>query len=650
MPLFHKETARSLAPYFCISAALLIVFVMLGYLQPQQVGDGSEYYGLFCAWDAAHRPWMTSMAYDVYERLYSSGSITGMVPRESLENRFPTLKIGSTADFNHFWLYSFLAFICSKAASLIGIKLQVHESFLMLHYLLLLGTSAISFLLFKWRGLSVVLLMTFVSPMLWFLDKVHTELFTYCLVLSSVICIYAKKYLPATLLLALASAQNPSFALVAFIPLFFRVVLQRKKPYSFIEVIVFVATVLTVLAHPVYYFLRLGVLTPQLLAGGASLGQNLSSFYIWIIDPDLGLLPNWPLGMCALLLALGIWGFRKNRVVENVDFAYGTFLLLYLCINLYAHSSTQNINSGATPGLARYATWYLPLAFPVLYKLSAFFSWQHKGLYLLLPAVAALTLFSVNTNYPSRPEAYTTPSRASLLIQTQLPWLYNPPEEVFIERYSGLGESVAAASLVGVLGPDCRKLLLMPGDGQKGVSSIGQCFFEAKKLNAYAKSLAANIDSPTYVSLNDADASNLAVELSSDIYKVGAGANGNFILGSGWSNPEDWGVWSQGSVATFVIPCGTKQRAIFDDGFSLSLKVRPFGKQYLKISGSGDILWQGDVDGSNVNFDVPAKNCANGLSELTVNISNPTSPFELGVSSDGRKLGVGIIEFQIKGR
>ena len=644
----NSNQIRRVLPYVFISLGLLVIFLILAKLPAQRVGDGMEYYALYYAWDTAHRPWMTSLAYDAYEKLYASHSISGMLPREWLENAFPALKLGTTSDFNHFWFYSFLAFICAKFFSFFGVHLQIQESFLCLHYVLIVITVSIAYKYFAWNGVIAALLIMFASPMLWFIDKVHTEFFTVCLVLSSTILIVSKRNLPAALFLALAATQNPSFAIIACIPLAYRVVVQRHEPYKIIDVIIITLTILLIILHPAYYFSRYGVVTPQFLAGGATLGGHLSSFYIWLIDPDLGLLPNWPLGVLALFVATFIWFSKKNRAIK-FDQSWLIYFLLYLVINFYVQSSTTNLNSGATPGLARYALWYLPLAFPLFTRIHGSLPWHSKLAYLFVPVFLAVLVYSLRSNDPRRPENYLEPSATSLFIQSKLPWLYNPPSEVFMERYSGLGEN--SHNVLAVIGPACNKLLIIPGTNRNVVASRSNCLLDVHKLSAYANSIALTISSPQYVSLNEQDRHKLALELRPAVYKVGTGRDGNYILGQGWSDLENWGIWSQNKVAGLRIPCDNGQFFSSKDKFILSLKLQPFNKQNLTILGNANVLWQGEIDGQskNISFDVPARNCIDGISNIEINISNPTSPYQLGQSLDKRKLGVGLLEFQIGG-
>ncbi|MFI4957438.1 MAG: hypothetical protein ACHQAX_09575 [Gammaproteobacteria bacterium] len=505
-----KTHLWKLSPYLVIALVVLIYFIFVAFKFPlHRVGDGMEYYGLYYAWDISHRPWMTPQAFEAYDQLVASNQIVGMLPGDFLKQAFPALQLGKTMDFNHFWFYSFLAFLCNKMAGLLGVHLQIHQSFLMLHCILLTTTTWISYNFFKWPGVFIVLLMTFLSPILWFTNKVHTEFFTYCLVLSAVMLIYSKKYIPSALFLAIASTQNISFALIAAIPLLYRVTLERKKPYTLADVMICSSIAILILAHPVYYFSRYGVVSPQFLAGGASLGGNLSTFYIWLIDPDLGLLPNWPIGLLALLSGSMLWLFNKQSRQSPINKAYLMFFVFYMLINFYAHSSTMNLNSGATPGLARYALWYLPLAFPPLYWMLNSINWRQKKFLLIMPLALFLAYFSLKSNNPKKHESYTTPTRLSYFIQSKTPWLYNPPEEVFLERYSGFGESAYALTIKIVTGPDCQKLLVFNDSTKENVTFPEKCHFDASKLRSFIDSKAFSNERSQYYYLTEKESNAL---------------------------------------------------------------------------------------------------------------------------------------------
>ena len=294
-------------PYLLIGLACALVFMLMARLPALRVGDGSEYYAMFYAWSEAWRPWTTAASHSAYDALLQSGTVEGLVPRDWFDQYFGALRIGATTDFNHFWFYSLLAALCQKLMLVVGVRLSPHASFMLLHALLVAVTLGVAWRHDRWRGVAVIVMLIVGSPIVWYLNKVHTEVFTVCLLLLAMLAMHRARYAAASLLLALVSTQNPSFALIAGIPWAYRVLLQWRQRYSGAELLMLAGAAVGVLVHPAYYYWRYHVATPQLLAGGADLGGNLSTFYIWIIDPDLGLLPNWPLGTVALLLGAVLW-------------------------------------------------------------------------------------------------------------------------------------------------------------------------------------------------------------------------------------------------------------------------------------------------------------------------------------------------------
>lgn len=648
----HAHTRQRALPYLLIALASALVFWLMSRLPAQRVGDGSEYYAMFYAWSAAWRPWTTAASHAAYDALLHSGTVGGLVTRDWFDTYFGALHIGATTDFNHFWFYSLLAVLCQKLLLLVGVHLAPHASFMLLHALLVAATFGLAWRHYRWHGLAVIAMLIFGSPVVWYLNKVHTEVFTVCLLLLAMMQMHRARYASASLLLALVSTQNPSFALIAGIPWAYRVLLQWRQRYSGAELLMLAGAAVAVLVHPAYYYWRYGVPTPQLLAGGADLGGNLSTFYIWIIDPDLGLLPNWPLGTVALLLAAVLW-LRRRAAADTAAGAAATvtevpasgqrawlqhlFVLLYLMINFYAQSSTTNLNSGATPGLARYALWYLPLALPLLLWLVARGPWRSPRGYAVGLLLLLLTVVSVVRYDPRRPEQYGGPSRLSYQLQYRLPGLYNPPPEVFMERYSGVGE---ARTFDLVVGPDCRKILLLGWVPTPGAIAPKKCLYDLEQLSAYRRALGQL--TPQYAYLSDAQAAAMRLRVAPQPYQVGTEGQGGFALGNGWSTPEPWGVWSDGKRAELYFPCAAQT-------FEVALQLTSYGGQQLTLKADGDTLWQGPVatTGTSVRIAIAPAQCQDGVARVIADIDHPTRPSDLGPSADRRRLGVGLIGFQL---
>lgn len=633
--------------YFWIALACIGIFAWLSTLPPQRVGDGMEYYAMFLAWQDTLRPWMTATSFASYQQLFESNSILGMLPANWLAESFPSLRLGPTADFNHFWFYSFLAALIGKFSHFIGFNVTAHEAFLVLHFLLINASLMVAYYLYGKRGVVVVILMTLFSPMLWFSDKVHTELFTYCLTLMGVMFVFSKRYLLGAFCIALAATQNPSFALIAFIPFLYRFTLQRHERFTIFEVLLVVGTAFAVLAHPAYYFLRFGVLTPQLLAGGATLGGNLSTFYIWIFDPDLGLLPNWPLGILLVVIAIALRTTSKRSDQCDSDKWYYVFVLFFCAVNFYAHSSTTNLNSGATPGLARYSLWYLPAFFSVVYYVTRNYPVRRALAYPLTALVLIIGFYTVVENNPKRHEQYSRPTWLSNAIQIKLPGLYTPPFEVFVERYSGLGEAINVANRRGVLGPDCHKLAVFAGEGRGAVTFPARCQMDVDKLTALANSLPISAVG-YFVNLDDAQYQQVLLAVEPIEYTIGASGSGNFVLSSGWYDLEPSGVWSRGNAAKLSLPCNSAQYYFDRKDVGVVLKLSGFGNQAIKITQNGETLFSGRIEApAEIPVAVKVDQCDTRALDLVIDIANPASPADSGLSNDSRKLGVAFSGFTL---
>lgn len=487
------------ALFLAVLTACATLFVLVGQMPAQRVGDGNEYYALFFAWTETQRPWMTQSAYEVFQAFFNSGEVSVLVPAESLQLQFARLQVNHTGDFNHFWFYSLLAAICSGLAHSLGIGLDTHDSFLVLHFLLLSGMLWVAFRHFGLTGLAVVLVMTFASPMVWFIDKVHTEFFTFCLATTAVVLFAARRNVASAVLLAMTSTQNPSFTVVAMVPLAWRALAEWKRPYTVFEVAGIATTALLVLVHPVYYFARLGVVTPQLALAGITKDNSVFISFIWLFDPDVGLLPNWPLG--TALLIVSVWALIAQLNTARLGWRYLSFASVYLLVSFYFQSLTGNLNSGATPGLARYATWYMPLLFPLVHQLFVF---ARQRIPVAVGLGLAIVLGGVYTAIDAAPRQfgkYVVPSMSSKFIQTRMPWLYDPPPEIFAERYSGIGEGIRRSTVRGVLGPDCRKLLVLPYPDRRDVTASEEC--QSKLDEAREAVLNVTDPKPVYLRLDD---------------------------------------------------------------------------------------------------------------------------------------------------
>jgi len=430
------------------SLVVLTPLLFLAALTPSgiSIGDGPEYYAMFFAWSECFRPWMTPPSFASYGEFVQSGGIRHLIAADTLHGAFPGLRIGEQSDFNHFWFYSFLAYIFGFGAK------APYQAFMILHAVVFSVTLGVAARLQGMSGVLAFVGITVASPIIWYFPIVHTEFVTHCAMCAAVMFVMARNPTGAALFVAAASTQNPVFAPIAVGLLAWRFCVTRD--YKRWELVGSVVTVLVLALHPVYYAARYGVITPQLLAGGANIGSGLTWAYIWILDPDVGLLPRWGVG--ALLLAAALLFGILRRIPVNIPLL--VFVLGYVTIVLFGASSTENVNSGGLPGPARYSLWLIPLFYPALVLVLT----QTATVRVAAAAVLLTYAFwAFPTDFKEdKILAYTRPSAASVFVQTYLSRLYEPHPEIFMERYSGYGEW--NADVVAVVGPDCHRILLRP--------------------------------------------------------------------------------------------------------------------------------------------------------------------------------------------
>ena len=535
-----------------ILVGILSLFALINANLPAvRVGDGSDYYAMQLAWQTNLKPFMTPESWQAYEALVQSGDIFGLMEMPVLRHINLPLQLGQTTDFTHFWFYSFLAFLVGLPFSLAGMPLGVHASFLLLHACLLSLTWIIAYRYYRWQGLAAIALLTFLSPVLWFLDKAHTELFTFCVTTSAVILFLKKRYLPSALFLSLAATQNISFAAISGLALIMGLYKHRDEKFSMADLPIVLLTVAFNLIFPLYTFFRLGVLSPQIPFGYIQLGSHLTSSYIWFVDPDIGLFPHWPLGLFVLI----VFGFLASRHLSNwkKHLPLILFVGMYFAASLAAQASTTNINAGGNPGISRYALWFMALFFPavVLWMDKAFSNRLIFALSLALILLGAW--FNISNYHPLVDHfAYIRPSRLSYWIQQRFPALYTPPAEIFAERYGGMGENIQHDGYLAVMGPDCRKLLIIDRDGEVVLGGEG-CNFEQDKLEQVVQRKAQSyqeLSLPAYTALTQAefDASRKALPINT-WFTLTQGSPAVEWLLSGWSYPESWGTWTAGEKA-----------------------------------------------------------------------------------------------------
>jgi hypothetical protein len=651
------STAMSSQRWFyllLILPAMLVVGFGLA-LPHVRVGDGSEYYAMYYAWRDHFRPYMDPGSAMSYGKAVEAGQIIGLVHFDRFREAFPYLVLGPTQDFNHFWLYSALAAVLGAVPGVAATPSDPTSAFVALHAVLITAAVFVAWRFFRLAGAVSVVLLCLGSPLLWFVNKAHTEFFTVCVCLIAVVFAMAGRMAWATFALALASTQNPSFAIPAVVGgliwLYQLKVKPRPMPYQ--DGIAIVLASVVAILHPLYYFSRYGKLSPQVFGSGTDFrAGNLLESYIWLLDPDVGLIPYFPIAIA--LLVGGAMALQRRKLV--LEPAGKLLLLVLLAINLVAHSVTSNVNSGGSYQVSRYALWYLPLLFPfAVASLRWIFPVDQAPARKRLAAVTALAIvwLVLNTQafFPGKPENYLEPSKVSLAVQRYLPWLYSPKLEILLERNAGTEGFPASTPIAAIVTANCRDVIVNSKVSSGPVLSkyCRNTVFDESLLNAKVRSLPAVDEWYGWRRVRLAKEDIKAIGTRFDTSTVLTAENGfRGVLRHGWSGIEPWGVWSDGGEAAIMLPIYAEQ---FPRGVKLALNVNAFVPPALKqqevkamVNGKPLASWRFDPASGVREETIELE--ADALSEaplrLMLRISSPTSPRSLAGSGDPRELGVGL--------
>jgi hypothetical protein len=393
--------------------------------RPRPIGDSGEYLAMALAIGSDLRP--------------------SLSPHEiaALSTRFPDLLTGRLDDdqfraadgrqeFPHFWLYSLLA------APFIGVaraaRINPLVGFAILNVLLLSGAA----LVVSRRASVFAAFMVLAGPILWWVDKAHTEVFTVAMLAIAMASVEAA---PEWSIVAfgLAAAQNPPIVVGVAIA---TLSLRRRgpggaRPWLWLAVGCGIAAL-----HPLYYFSRLGRMSGLALSIDRHV-PTLRELLTVLIDPNIGLFIHQPVFAIALITGIVIAVRRRAGLTRPAWCAAGL-----AAVFLFAFTQTVNVNSGGTPGPSRYGLWLLPLALPWL---------------AVVPARAqtalaiASTIYNVALFAPQRPEAYLQPTPLAAALWTRFPGLDNPVSEIFAERIAG-AEPPPQPPLAT---PNCEKVLII---------------------------------------------------------------------------------------------------------------------------------------------------------------------------------------------
>lgn len=428
------------------AAFLVLVTALISLANPRQVGDGREYVAQAFRMSRLAVPAVSEIEADridaEIDRVdpdYQTG-LGGVLHEQwrGSDGRY---------EMSHFWLYSALAVPGVWTARLVGF--HPHYAFTIVNVSLLLV--ALWLAVPRIRAAPTALL--FGSPLLWWIDKAHPEVFTFSL-FAIALLLFEDRPWWSLVALGAVGAQNPPFAPALVVAV---VLIAYRRRGSLGDRRLWVGAAAggaLALLHPLYYWWRLGRPYPQAGWGSETHVPSIAEIGSVIWDPNIGLLVNFPLLGPLLVFALVVIFLRARRSLLRPSLVLGAATA---AIVLVVVAQTVNHNSGGTRNMTRYAVWILPFVAPFF----ALALGRLRGrLHHVFAGLVALSLvLSVYTDRPSTGAVYTRPTPLAEYLWTNHPGWHNPIAEIFSERVRGFevrGHEPAATS-------GCEKVLTVAG-------------------------------------------------------------------------------------------------------------------------------------------------------------------------------------------
>jgi hypothetical protein len=259
--------------------------------------------------------------------------------------------------------------------------------------------------------------------------------------------------------------------------------------------------------------------------------------------------------------------------------------------------------------------------------------------------------------------AYTGPSLSGNFLYQHASWIYNPLPEIFLERYSRLGESEAAHSAWSCSNPSGTKIMVR---GYAVPTELSRCLalsaplgveFSVRPEFLCAEAIAATRRHRGDVFLNYSPSAAARARQLLDLPRglnVAAGdARSDAYFGFGWGGPEGWGRWTEaesGDIAFRHTPDG--QPAFLVLGLygmvPLDGLVQPIAAEL-----NGHRLGVAQIAGRRfapieARFEV-SEFLNRGENRLRIVPLRPLRPSEVILNSnDGRLLGAALFSFRIE--
>ncbi len=432
-----------------VSLVLLAAFVF--FVSPTVTGDGHEYFEVLQAWYDHATPDVRPNDIMSFRAILSSNEISNNSPYAGFFQARTGAFFGG-----HFWFYSLTAtpvkfFLHTfRVNELAALQVTNIVFFCVAFYAMLFRGKL------KSEQRAIFIALSLVGPVFWYLRWPGPEVYTWSLIVISLLLASERRYGLAATSASLGAFQNPGVILLALYPVvaslsdfastLYPVIASLK---GFTGRLITAKEILSVLRRSLgrratsvlvaVLGLSIGLLPyvfawafyghPSVLTAYKVADFRLISFgrtWSFLTDLNEGILPYAPLMLVLLIVA--VW-----RMVATRD----VFAFLLLCIAFGMILSCETITNWNPGGsrILRYAEWVLPL-----------FAWIiaqsiPRAMVMRVIVVCALATQGYILLSPPGENDYwaqLTELPAASFALNHLPGFYNPEPEIFAERQEGL--------------------------------------------------------------------------------------------------------------------------------------------------------------------------------------------------------------------
>ncbi|MEI2395818.1 hypothetical protein [Paenibacillus phytohabitans] len=422
MNLNYFKNKFSFLVFFIFSLILLTVSLVK---PPVLTGDGKEYLSMSISFNN-HFSFDLQLQ-DIQEKNLVQQKNNISTPEELDHAGFFQALNGNWYSY-HFWFYSLVNVPVYNILHILHLNelasFQITNSILLIFLMLKLIKSK----LFKDFDKSLLILISIVGPVLFYLNWTHPELFSYTFLFLAVLYFLERNYKGSMLFISLASLQNPAISVIALSLLLYELFQMKFRIFNnkkiFIDFLVLgMISSINIIPY-IFYYVYFGKFSLISSTGFSSL--DLISFNkVWSLffDLNFGLVIYVP-----VLLFLFLYACIKLEKLALI-----TFIILIM-ISL-VNATQLNWNSGMMY-INRYAVWYIPLL--ILGLLPLVRNLSNKGKVIL--AISYLLTTGLVTGYFLKQGDfgnYTKFGPVAKWVINNVPVLYNPNPEIFIERAEG---------------------------------------------------------------------------------------------------------------------------------------------------------------------------------------------------------------------